>query len=139
MRKKKKRQTDDQWAQKYILEMSNTFENAKDVDFVFLDAWYDADDKDQKKSFDQATKKVFHRLASKGLPTNKIQQVESMTAALKREIVEREKAIEAAKGELERAAKKLEELTTKISDLENQLKQVVFLYYWYNQINSLTG
>merc|ERR1712203_988276 len=77
--------TDDQLAQEYMAEVAKRFKNSQGIGFVFLDAYYDEEDPEEKKFFDQAVEVLYERLdAAEGLPTEKVKEVETQNAALKR-------------------------------------------------------
>merc|ERR1712037_341791 len=123
-REKNSKQSDDELAQKYMVEVAKRFKNGKQIDYVFLDSCFDKEDPEEKRCFDQAMDKLLNALnAAKPLPTSKVQEVATEKAALRREIAEKESAAKAAEERLIQLAKEHEEDAKKLADQEKQLHQ----------------
>merc|ERR1712037_1006293 len=123
-REKNSQQSDDELAQKYMAEVAKRFKHGKQIDYVFLDSWFDKEDPEEKRCFDQVMDKLLNALnAAKPLPTSKVQEVATEKAALRREIAEKESAAKATQERLIQLAKEQEEDAKKLADQEKQLHQ----------------
>jgi len=122
-REKNSQQTDDQLAKEYMAEVAKRFNKSHGVGYVFLDACYDREDPEEKECFDEAIEELYTRLErAKNLPTSKVQEVETKTKALEKEIARREKEKEEAEEKLREMARKQEEAAQRVAELQAQMQ-----------------
>merc|ERR1711892_70374 len=94
LRKKNAKQSDEELAEEYLKMVQTKFENAVGLQYLFMDACYDTEedaDPAEKKAFDNAMEILWKSLnKSDGLPTSKIQKVETENKKLRKAIAEKE-------------------------------------------------
>jgi len=123
-REKTNKETDDDLAKQYMKSLEEKFKDGKNLRYLFLDATFDEEDEDEHKAFTEAMAELSKYLESApALPTVNVTEVETETAALKREIKikteEREKMEEMLREQME-SIKQV--YSKKIDKLEQQMK-----------------
>ena len=91
------KQTDEDLALKYMTEVQKRFKNGHGIKHIFLDACHDKEDQDEVDHFTTGLNLIYNKLKNAPrLATSKVKEVETQTAALKKQITEKEKQREAA-------------------------------------------
>merc|ERR1711892_323878 len=112
-RNKNTKQSDEELAKEYLKVVENEFPNGNGLQYLFLDACYDTEedaDPAEKEAFDNAMKILWKSLnKSPGLPTTKVQDVETESKKLKMAIEEKEKERQLILEKLERKEQEWED------------------------------
>ena len=83
-------------AAEYLETLKNKFPNSRGLSYLLMDACYDEDDDDEKDSFNGAMSKMWNLVdKAGGLPTRKVQQVETESKKLKNDIEKKDKMLKA--------------------------------------------
>jgi len=79
--------TDDDMAKDYISVLQNQFQNARGIDYLFLDANYDEEDDVEVAAFDNGMAKLWKKIqCSKGLSTDTVKKVTTENKKLKNKV-----------------------------------------------------
>lgn len=127
-REKNSNETDDQLAKKYMKEVAQRFRKSEGIGFLFLDACYDNEDPEETKSFNENMEALYKKVdEGKALPTIHVTEIETRTAALQRQIDEKEKERKEAQQQLQQMLKKWkkerEELEERAKEKNKQIEK----------------
>ena len=107
-REKTTKKTDDELAEDYMKVVQNQFKEATRLKYIFLDAVYDKEDETEAKAFDKALGVLKTLLdEAPNLTTEKVKEVETENAALKRKIEEGEREKKETERQLKEEMEKL--------------------------------
>ena len=103
-RELKNKKSDDDLAADYMKVVEKQFPNGKGLQYLYLDACYDKNDKDENTAFLNALGTLRQLLeANTGLTTDSIRRVETQNETLKKQIKEHEKMRKKAEDDLKEA------------------------------------
>ena len=81
-------------ANEYLATLQNKFPKGKGMKFLLLDSCYEKEYDDEKEAYDSSMERLWELLdKAPGLPTIKVQMVETEYRELKKKIEEKEKMI----------------------------------------------
>ena len=83
--------TDEKLAQNYLKEIEERFHKGIELKYLYLDACYDAEDVEERNALESGLEQLYQELnSSPNLATLHVRQVETTSAALKRQIAQKE-------------------------------------------------
>ena len=102
--------TDEKLAQNYLKEIEKRFHKGINLKYLYLDACYDAEDGEERNALKSGLEQLYQELnSSPNLATLHVRQVETTSAALKRQIAQKEEDRRRAEEEFHKELRSIRE------------------------------